>query len=78
LCGFFDYCPIITHSYIRLTIPVALIYKNSLLYKFVLLVSVKQGDLYLILYVGFYENDFFQTVIFCLPVFSEAKGPGIK
>ena len=36
-------------SSIRRTIPVAFIYKNSLLYKFVLLVSVKQGDLYLIL-----------------------------
>ncbi len=36
-------------SSMRRTIPVAFIYKNSLLYKFVLLVSVKQGDLYCVL-----------------------------
>ena len=41
------FCVIITRASILLTIPVAFIYKISLLYKFVLLVSVKQGDLYL-------------------------------
>ena len=44
-----DFCVIITRASIFLTIPVAFIYtKISLLYKFVLLVSVKQGDLYLL------------------------------
>ena len=44
---FDNFCPIITHSSILRTIPVAFIYKNSLLCKFVLLLSVKQVDLYL-------------------------------
>ena len=44
--GFVDFCPIIPYYSILRTIPVAFIYKIPLLYKFVLLVSVKQGDLY--------------------------------
>lgn len=44
--SFDNFCPNITHSSILRTIPVAFIYKISLLYKFVLLVSVKQGGLY--------------------------------
>ena len=45
--GFVDFCPIIPYSSILRTIPVAFIYKSiSLLYKFVLLVSVNTRDLY--------------------------------
>ena len=40
---------LITPASILLTIPIAFLYKDSLLYKFVLFVSVKQGDLSLIL-----------------------------
>ena len=45
LPSFFRYTTL-PKSSIRRTIPVDFVYKNSLLYKFVLLVSVKQGDLY--------------------------------
>ena len=45
--GLDNFCVVIPYSSMRRTIPVAFIYKNSLLYKFVLFVSVKQGDLYL-------------------------------
>jgi len=40
------FCVIITRASMRPAIPVAFIYEISLLYKFVLPVSVKQGDLY--------------------------------